>query len=176
MALAGYFDLTAGKCFLAESTKPAVIERTPIPNLILRAQDLQSIIELQMEFHVGFSYSDNFTDKNVATIGRSTGRDVGKTLSASNHKTYGACARPRKWAANFRSGPPNALRDVRLAGCFPTLARLNCNWEYFANTSSGGSTQSIGRHPQGGDVRWGKCFAVRRYDTLRDRKKKFVRL
>ena len=159
MALAGYFDLTAGKCSLAESTKPAVIERTPIPNLILRAQDLQSIIELQMEFHVGFSYADNFTDKNVATIGRSTGRDVGKTLSASNHKTYGACARPRKWAANFRSGPPNmrfGMSDWPVAA--PPLARLNCNWEYFANTSSVGSTQSIGRHPQGGDVGWGEVF------------------
>jgi hypothetical protein len=53
MSMALYLDLAAGKCFLAQNTKTTVIERTPVSDLILHAQDVQSIFQLQMEFHLG---------------------------------------------------------------------------------------------------------------------------
>lgn len=53
IAMARYFDLPAGEGFLAVNTKPAVIERIPVPELILGTQDRQSILWVDMNFHHG---------------------------------------------------------------------------------------------------------------------------
>jgi hypothetical protein len=53
IAMARYFDLPAVECFLTKNTKAAVVERIPVPELILGAQDRQLILCMDMNFHRG---------------------------------------------------------------------------------------------------------------------------
>jgi hypothetical protein len=50
-----YFDLASGKCSFAQDTNPLVVQRAPVSEGILVAQNRQPIFEMEMCFHVRVS-------------------------------------------------------------------------------------------------------------------------
>jgi len=52
MATVRYFHLPAGKFFLAKNANATVVKRPPLSELILSAQDRQSVFKLKMDLHI----------------------------------------------------------------------------------------------------------------------------
>jgi len=52
MTTVHYFDLPAGKFFLTKNANATVVKRPPLSELILSAQDRQSILKLKMDLHI----------------------------------------------------------------------------------------------------------------------------